>query len=299
MAETGKLMTQRQDNIIWKGLQQFAALPGWLALARNSQRVCQELTQSAPEFRTQAWELKICDVGHIRYKTDFWTALYTLTVRKPGAASDTIINLQGRIYPPGILSGNQPSVEGSLGMDGWLARLPAINLELRALEPESVLSALEALSDPQESRRLLEDSIRANSAAYRDFSIKNCTPKIVRYKPGSRCTIVYHLEYDPNLSRPHWPELVVAKTYRGEKGLNAFESMSALWNSPLGSSKLVKVAEPLAYLPEIKVLVQGPIKEEQILKDILSSAILSPSPDRLSELAALYAQDCRGSGRAP
>ena len=71
----------------------------------------------------------------------------------------------------------------------------------------------------------------------------------------------------------HWPELVVAKTYRKEKGQNAYESMRALWDSPLASSNAVKIAEPLAYDPEMKVMIQGPIRQEKTLKDLTVRAV--------------------------
>ncbi len=116
--------------------------------------------------------------------------------------------------------------------------------------------------------------IRSGSPAYQDLQIQACHPKIVRYKPGSRCTIVYHLDYLPGADANHrWPELVVAKTYRKEKGQNAYESMRALWNSPLGSSHAVKIAEPLAYDSELRVMIQGPIRQEKTLEELIVRAV--------------------------
>ena len=65
------------------------------------------------------------------------------------------------------------------------------------------------------------------------------------------------------------PHVVVAKTYHGDKGQNAYAGMRALWRSPLGHSSTVRIAEPLAWLPELNVLVQGPIREELTLKELL------------------------------
>ena len=48
--------------------------------------------------------------------------------------------------------------------------------------------------------------------------------------------------------------------------------MQALWRSPLGASDTVRIAEPLAYLADLNVLVQGPIHEELTLKELLRSA---------------------------
>jgi aminoglycoside phosphotransferase (APT) family kinase protein len=262
-----------------------------------------------PEFRGGRWALKACDVGHIRYQSDFWTALVQLTARKPGEGQDVVIPLQARIFPPGQLTG-AARVEGSLGQAGWLARLPELNLELRAREAETVLAALELLTDPEAARQFLESSIRADSPNYRDLRIQSCTPKVVRYKPGSRCTVLYQLAYDPHERQSnHWPELVVAKTYRGEKGKNAYESMAALWSSPLGQASnrvaegdkvaesdfaAVKIAEPLAYRADVKVLVQGPVREEQTLKNLLFQAVQSRSPEPMAVVKRYLRKTAQG-----
>jgi Ser/Thr protein kinase RdoA (MazF antagonist) len=106
---------------------------------------------------------------------------------------------------------------------------------------------------------------------------------VVRYKPGSRCTILYDMDYGPHQGPDsNWPDLVVAKTYRSEKGQNAYESMRALWDSPLASSGAVTIAEPLAYNPELRVLLQGPIREEQTLKNLITWAAFTNSTEALS-----------------
>jgi Ser/Thr protein kinase RdoA (MazF antagonist) len=76
----------------------------------------------------------------------------------------------------------------------------------------------------------------------------------------------------------------VAKTYSGSKGQNAYDGMAALWASPLSRGDRVTIAEPLAYLPDLKVLVQGPIYEEQTLEDLLKSAVRAGSAEALAQL---------------
>ena len=120
-------------------------------------------------------------------------------------------------------------------------------------KPEAVLSALEMLTDPEQSRQYLMRPFGPGLRLISDLEIQACHPRIARYKPGSRCTIVYQLDYAPRAADHHrWPELVVAKTYRKEKGQNAYESMRAFWNSPLSSSNALKIAEPLAYDSELR-----------------------------------------------
>jgi thiamine kinase-like enzyme len=295
MAETDQLIGQKQDTLIWKGLQSFSDLPSWLVAARDSDRICAALTQAIPEFLSGQLSLHECDSSYIRYKAENWTGFYKLTISKPGESNQSTIDLQGIIYPPGVLSNRSPLVENSLGSKEWHAVIPELNLELWTKLPEAVLSALELLTDPEQSRQYLMNRIRAGSPAYQDLQIQSCHPKIVRYKPGSRCTIVYNLEYPPDADAHHrWPELVVAKTYRKEKGQNAYESMLALWNSPLGSSTTVKIAEPLAYDSEMRVMLQGPIRQEKTLKDLTVTAVKAGTKEAIAELTDAMRKTARG-----
>jgi hypothetical protein len=106
----------------------------------------------------------------------------------------------------------------------------------------------------------------------------------MRYKPGSRCTILYRLAYAPEDADRGWPDIVVAKTYHGDKGRIAYDGMRALWDSALARGDVVTLAEPLAFIPEMNVLVQGPIREEQTLQDLIRSALRAGTPEALAEL---------------
>src|SRR5262249_59720614 len=106
-----------------------------------------------------------------------------------------------------------------------------------------------------------ESRIRANGPNHPGPRLESWAAKIMRYTPGSRCTVLYRLTYPAGLAEGRgWPELVVAKTYKGGKGKHAYAGMRALWDSPFRRQGGVTLAEPLAYLPDLNVLVQGPIR---------------------------------------
>jgi hypothetical protein len=230
----------------------------------------------------------------MRFKSEFWSGIYELAVREPGKAEPKVVPLQGKIYPPGYSIDGPATTRGEFGSPGWRALMPELNLVLASQEPDTVLSSLALLTDPEQACRFLEKSIREQSPAYRDLSIQACTPKVVRYKPGSRCTILYPMEYPPDQVDGRWPHLVVAKTYRNEKGQNAYDSMQALWNSPLGSSQTVTIAEPLAYHPEMRVLLQGPIREERTLKELISWAVSANTQESLGMLEDMMRKTAAG-----
>ncbi|HEU4744184.1 MAG TPA: phosphotransferase [Anaerolineales bacterium] len=295
MPKTDQSFSQEQDTLIWEGLQTFRDLPEWMMAARDPDRICAALSRAIPEFRSGQLILDQCDSSNIRYKDENWSGFYELTVRKPGESSTSTVNLQGTLFAPGVVSDRPILVEHALGSEDWHALIPELNLELWTKKPEGVLSALEMLTDPEQSRQYLMGRIRAGSPAYQDLQIEACHPRIARYKPGSRCTIVYHLDYAPGADADHrWPELVVAKTYRKEKGQNAYESMRAFWDSGLSSSSAVKIAEPLAYDAEMKVMIQGPIRQEKTLKELTVMAVKTGTTEAMAELTEAMHKTARG-----
>jgi hypothetical protein len=261
-------------------LKQFSNLPDWLASIKDHDRTYRVLSRDIPEIANGRMVLKKCKVGHVLYKQGVWQNRCTMKFRVHGEPDDKTIELSGILYPPGSIPADHLVVEGAFGTDGWHATLPELNLELQMLEPETELVALGLLTDPARARELLERSLRSASPAYRNIRIQSCNPEIVRYKPGDRCTILYHLEYTPDTaSDVHAPSLVVAKTTRQEKERNAFASLSALWNASFGSSGPVRIAEPIAYDPDLRVFLQGPIWEEQTLADLFLSALDGGTPE--------------------
>jgi aminoglycoside phosphotransferase (APT) family kinase protein len=114
----------------------------------------------------------------------------------------------------------------------------------------------------------------------------------MRNKPG-RCTVRYQLEY-PGHADARWPNPIIAKTYTKDKGQNAYTAMRKLWDSPLSRGDVVAIAEPLAYVPEHKVLVQGPVRGAGDLKDLLRSALRAGTPEANAELHAITRKSAAG-----
>jgi thiamine kinase-like enzyme len=295
MSETDQSIAQKQDTLIWEGLQTFRHLPDWMMAARDPDRICAAFSEAIPEFRSGQLILRECDSSNIRYKGENWQGFYELTVGQPGESTTSEIHLDGVLTAPAPSSSRSLLVENSLGSPEWHAIIPALNLELWTKKPEAVLSSLDMLVDPEQSREYLMSRIRAGSPAYQDLQIQASHPKIVRYKPGSRCTIVYQLDYPPNTdAHNRWPELVVAKTYRKEKGQSAYESMRAFWDTALSTSTLVKIAEPLAYDAEMKVMIQGPIRQERTLKEMTVLAVKEGTSQAFDDLTEAMRKTARG-----
>jgi hypothetical protein len=280
MSDKSRFIHQEPNAGISTGLQQFSELPGWLASIKDHDHICEVLSRDIPEFANGSLILKKCKIGHMLLKDRVWQNRCILKIGIPDEPGERTIEFSGAFFPTKLLSNDPAVVEGIFGAEGWHAIFPELNLELRTQEPETELESVGLLTDPEGSREFLERSLRGASPAYRNLHIQSCKPEIIRYKPGNRCTIRYQLEYAPDMPvEASRPAIIVAKIDRQVKGRNAYESMKALWDASFGSSNSVRIAEPLAYDPDLRVFIQGPVWEEQTLADLFLSALDSGTPE--------------------
>ena len=290
--------------LVERGLRALADPPGWLLDAAAPGRVHAALERTVPEFVSGSLRLVATDVGSVRAKGSGWQGTYRLSVQDPGSGATERIDLAVEIATDDRLP-RHPPVETRFGTPGWRGAIPSMRAALTAVEPEdAALPSLSTLTDPDGSRALLERAIREGTRRDEDFSIIRCMPRVARYKPGSRCTIVYELGLPDGSLERGWPSTVVAKTYHGGKGLQAFAAMKMLWQSPLRRTGRVAIAEPLAFLPDENVLVQGPVPGTRTIKDLLLAPddVDCSSPgllDRSVRRAGRGLADLHGCGVTP
>jgi hypothetical protein len=255
-------------------LARLGDMPEWLRAAADGRRLGRALEARVPELATGGWVLTACE-PKLRLKGgDRWTAAYRLDV-VDGLGAEHSLRVVGE-FESGRRSEREASITGELGRPGWRAELPALGLVLRAEPQDQGLPALADLVDPVRARMLLEESL---DQAVPGVRVEGCAPEVMRYKPGSRCTVRYRVQYAPG---PAGPGTIVAKTYRGNKGENAYLGMAALRRAGIPET-VVTLAEPLAYRPELKVLLQGPVDERQTLKELVMETVAS-GPSGLSRL---------------
>ena len=261
-------------------LLRLGTLPAWLLAPLQAATVADALRQAVPELADGRLALKNCKIKRMLLKEDGrWVGSYTLALDDPAAGKRSLV-LRGT-FTPLLLRAGEPATppEQPLGSPEWRCALPALGLLLEIEPPESELAAMPQLTDPEISRQMLEHSIGQSAPGYADLRLAACRPEVLSYKPGSRCTLRYHLAYPPELAERGWPSTVIAKTYRKDsKGRNAYEGMAALWATPLAASPTVALAEPLAYIPGVKVMVQGPVAGDQSLEELLKAALADDTP---------------------
>ncbi|GAA4410797.1 hypothetical protein GCM10023168_30870 [Fodinibacter luteus] len=283
------MSTTTRDATI-DALEPFAELPDWLAGLMRPGRLEASLRRHVPELADGRLVLVECRADRLRAKDENWLARCRVVVADPAGPADAApaepreVVLVGQLYPPRRPDPQLPVPGSSLpfGEPGYGVFLADLRVHLAAEEEDPGLPSLGALTDPEASARVIERMLRAG--AYPQARVASSTPNVVRYKPGSRCTILYDVAYDPPTDA--LPNPVVAKTHQGDKGAVAHDAMTALWGTDLARGDVVLLAEPLGYLPEERVLLQGPVPEDETLKELARRAFESMDAGLLGTLRA-------------
>lgn len=287
-------MTTRfdEDEVI-SDLAAFGSLPDWLAAGMDGARVGDQIRQCAPELADGRLRLVSCTPERLRAKGGKWLARYRVTVAENGGAPRDVV-LVGHLRPPSEetpAAGPHSETGARFGEVGWGCWLPETRLRLRVEPSDEGLPALPTLVEPGPAAALLQPVL--HDAGYRDAVIASCRPQVVRYKPGSRCTVVVRLDYAGGPGSPPPPNPVVLKTHQGDKGREAWAAMRALWERPHTWRDVVTLAEPLAYLQAERILVQGPVPEDRTLKELAREAIADGDPARLDDLRSELTRTAR------
>jgi hypothetical protein len=263
------------DSAVEAGLELLSQPPDWIVAIEDLDRMRADLERVVPELASGELRLKACKFKRARIENGTWTSLCRLKVEDPDGGSYREVDLRGTLLPPGV----DPPVgrvdDVPFGEEGWRCYLPDLRWDFVLEKSDTSLPAMPALTDPERARTLLEGALRESAGGLDDIEIAACTPKIMRYREGRRCTIRYELEYAPDRRQAHWPESILAKVYEGDEGEGTHEAMRALWASPMRTSTTVRIAEPLAIVPEQNVMMQSIVPGEKALKEHIKTAFAS------------------------
>jgi len=271
------------------GIVQLMSLPNWLLAPLQMETFIDALRVNVSEFASGEWIILYGGIKRFLLKDDsgYWEGTYDLAVQSSSTGLEQTMLLHGKLTAPWF---GKPAVIASppapFGSPDWRCFLPELNLTLEVEPPEKELPGLDQLTDADQSRVLIEGVLREGRRLDADRAITSCTPQILSYKPGSRCIIRYDLEYspswDPSLGAH---QVIIGKVYRkGSKAENAYEGMLRLWRSPLRDGNTVTIAEPIACLPDLKIMLQARIPGELSLEDLLKSVIDRPDQEEQEKL---------------
>ena len=267
-------------------LLQLAKPPGWLVAVEDLGRLRTDFEGAVPELGAGVPALVRVKFKRAHLEDGHWVTLHRLTVLDEGADSPREIDIRGVLLAPGTAEPAESAGSEPFESAGWRAYLPDLRLVVDRQPADVGLPAMPALTDPAAARATLQTALRNGADARAELTLAAATPAVVRYREGLRCTIVYALDY-PAAAATVGPAGVVAKVYEGDESRHTYAAMTALWNSPLRFSSTVRIAEPLAFLPEINVVLQELVPGNISLKDHLKQAFaagLAPGVTALTEL---------------
>jgi thiamine kinase-like enzyme len=281
-------------ELVGASLAAFAALPAWLRTAMDGEHVGACLRRRyEPELAEHGLALVSCRAERVRAVGEKWYGRYELTVREPDGELRDLV-LIGRLWHPSSLPTATVDIGANghrFGEHGWQTWLPEVGLELRVQSSDECLPALPTLLTPQLAAQAVETALRMSH--HPDARVVSCVPHVLRYKPGSRCTVLADVGYAADGAAPAPPGTVVLKTHSRHKGRFAWEAMDALWQRRQAWQEAVTLAEPLAYLEQENVLVQTAVAKECTLKELVRDAMLDPSEQRLATLRDELARSAR------
>lgn len=216
--------------------------------------------------------------------TGAWTATYELDLLDGKTGEGWTYATKGLLTPP---DDPMPDLVDStpFGTEGWSAILPELRLQLRAMPADVGLPGLAAITNAEQALTILGSVLGGRESRQSTRSLTKCAPTLVSHKPGIRATVVCGIEYEGGpLPSADWPDAVVIKIHHDDEGLRSYEAMHALYDSPLRSSPVLGLAQPLAYVPELRMSVQAHVRHRGSLKDLFVATLEGQSTADWGEL---------------
>ncbi len=113
---------------------------------------------------------------------------------------------------------------------------------------------MEMLTSPEGMARFFWT--RAPSLFPEGWSLKKCTPQVLRKRLASRQVVAYRLALSDEQGRSE-TRLVIAKGFSDPlKGMREYENMKMLWESGFDYTSNLNIPRPLAYVADFSILIQ-------------------------------------------
>jgi hypothetical protein len=242
----------------------------WFAAGVDPEVVLAALVRSLPDAVSGRLALLGCRVTRVRPAADGdgWDAAYALTVRENSTGQEHTVPTVGHLGVPG----SRPDGVGSalpLGAAGWSWALPELGLRLESVAEDESLPGLAALTDEDLARSVLGRCLAAAGLLEAGSAVAGCVVSVVSHKPGVRATLVCDLDYPAGA--PAGPPAVVAKVHSDDEGLRAHQAARALLAAGFGTPP-ARLADPIAYVPELRLSVQEHVSSYASYKDLFHTA---------------------------
>ncbi len=137
-------------------------------------------------------------------------------------------------------------------------------------------AALDADVMSEKLRPLLESGPNNDAVSWRVIGVE-----LVKHKPGRRCALAYTMDGSGRRSR------LFAKTYRNDRGAGIFDKLTR-FSLPGAGANGVLVPKPIAYLPEIHMLVTEFVDGNPLSGPLYDGTSDAPARRTATTIAALH-----------
>ena len=254
---------------ILESLRVLAAPPQWLTAGADGARVARAL-RGALSLENGGAAIRTCRVEDLRLTGTRWIGRYVVTVDGPGgpvrdvALTGVLARCRCAGRPPGVEAPTGGQFEGR----DWSASLtdPPLTLSLAGEDRETgrAPTSYRTYGGTGVARATLSDT-------FPTIKIISCDPRVARYRPGQRCTVVCHLTYGAE-AEPTWPQTVIAKVHRHGEGAPAYGALQALAEVGFGSTGPLRIARPLGYVADDDVSLQSYLPKDRDLGELVRQA---------------------------
>lgn len=112
--------------------------------------------------------------------------------------------------------------------------------------------------------------------------LTDCRTDVRRYVPGKRCVVEFQLDIELKEGGGVESRKLIGKIYANGQGQKVYETLLELWNRGFGTRRLT-VTQPLAYDPNLQLLLLGHSKGELLRNLILTESDLCSALEGAAE----------------
>ncbi|GAB4421838.1 MAG: hypothetical protein Fur0044_19570 [Anaerolineae bacterium] len=240
---------------------------------------------------TGRFQIRACQIERIKYKPGQNCLIcYQLTIHDTLTQQDSDQILCGRIYERGsgyahFIKARTPSlVTPKFGPP--LLYLPGLEMVVWVFPNDRKLDALPKLMDQTYlQQEVLSEVVAANFG--NQWQITELAQRLVHYVPEHTCTSRVQLQLGQKQTGEKLSLVLYGKTYYNRAGEETYQLMEQLWVSKRRQEGRLRLAQPLAYQPHLKMLWQVELPGQTLLAQDLSSP---PFLNLLSRAAVALAE---------
>ncbi|MCX6047998.1 MAG: phosphotransferase [Chloroflexi bacterium] len=149
------------------------------------------------------------------------------------------------------------------GAPETLAHIDALEMQIYPFEHDPALPGLTTVLDGPGMARLLSDNLLNNvlpACATGETRILRCQVTPLRYRLGKRCTLRFDLRLRDKATGAIYKRTLYGKLYHSQaKAQAVYAEMQMLSASPALRAGQVEVAQAVAFIPELPLVLQAPV----------------------------------------